>query len=286
MEQSTIDIKYSELFKWLEERYLIPKDWPQRLEAAKLKMEELVKLVDAKDSKEFEKIKQTFLPNGPHFGYDEMVKLDKQLSKTEEGKQKNFIGWYSADFMKLSQLILAIFEKQKAFLADYSSSVVQAVAFELPSLTKSVNFSKRTREELESKIKDKEKRIERIKSDKQQFFVNNSIKPSEEIHVITEQLADRLTTLEQLFSATSAKLKSSLIKRAFSYYITFFESLTGNKGDDFLSVLKKANIVGNYDHSTGREITDYSPLKLKIKKLRDKFSTSNYLENCYDLTGK
>ena len=37
MDQATLDIKYSELLQWLLDRYLIPKDWPNRLEIIKTK---------------------------------------------------------------------------------------------------------------------------------------------------------------------------------------------------------------------------------------------------------
>ena len=42
MDQTTLDIKYSELLQWLLDRYLIPKDWPNRLEIIKSKKSEII----------------------------------------------------------------------------------------------------------------------------------------------------------------------------------------------------------------------------------------------------
>ena len=42
MDQTQIDVKYNNLLKWLEERYLIPKVWAKRIEAIGLKKTELL----------------------------------------------------------------------------------------------------------------------------------------------------------------------------------------------------------------------------------------------------
>ena len=58
MNQTTLDIKYSELLQWLLDRYLIPKDWPNRLEIIKSKKSEIIETLFNSDKEDFTKIKK------------------------------------------------------------------------------------------------------------------------------------------------------------------------------------------------------------------------------------
>ena len=60
MDQAPIDIKYIELLQWLVDRYLIPKDWPSRLEIIKTKKSEIIDLLFQKDTPEMKKIQNMF----------------------------------------------------------------------------------------------------------------------------------------------------------------------------------------------------------------------------------
>ena len=60
MDQTTLDIKYSELLQWLLDRYLIPKDWPNRLEIIKSKKAEVIETLFNSDNEDFQKIKKMF----------------------------------------------------------------------------------------------------------------------------------------------------------------------------------------------------------------------------------
>jgi len=102
MDQAPIDIKYIELLQWLESRYLIPKDWPTRLEIIKTKKEEIIDLLFKKETPEMKKIQNMFkvfktMPIET-LSYSDFSKLNMQLIKTEEAKDKTFFGNYKSPF--------------------------------------------------------------------------------------------------------------------------------------------------------------------------------------------
>ena len=72
MDQTQIDVKYDQLLKWLEERYLIPKDWAKRVEAISLKKNELLEQLYLKTTDEFKKIQDTFKNRREVFNFDDL----------------------------------------------------------------------------------------------------------------------------------------------------------------------------------------------------------------------
>ena len=86
MDQATLDIKYSELLQWLLDRYLIPKDWPNRLEIIKSKKAEVIETLFNSDNEDFQKIKKMFkiFESTPidSISYNDYQKLYQQLTKS------------------------------------------------------------------------------------------------------------------------------------------------------------------------------------------------------------
>ena len=56
MDQTIIDIKYSELLQWLLDRYFIPKDWPNKLEIIKSKKSQILDTLFKSEKEEMQKI--------------------------------------------------------------------------------------------------------------------------------------------------------------------------------------------------------------------------------------
>ena len=91
MDQAAIDIRYGELLIWLEGRYQIPKDWPKRLELIGVKKTELIEELWKKETPEMKKIQDSFKSfknNIDNFLFNDMMRLNTFLLKTEEAKDK------------------------------------------------------------------------------------------------------------------------------------------------------------------------------------------------------
>ena len=52
--------------------------------------------------------------------------------KTEEGRQKNFLGRYKSPLVLEWQLLMRIYEKDNLYLAEYGKIVQQLMAFDVP----------------------------------------------------------------------------------------------------------------------------------------------------------
>jgi len=58
--------------------------------------------------------------------------------KTEEGRQKNFIGRYKSQLVLDWQMLMRIYEKDFLFLAEYGKIVQQLVSFDIPAQRKAL----------------------------------------------------------------------------------------------------------------------------------------------------
>ena len=140
MDQTTLDIKYSELLQWLLDRYLIPKDWPNRLEIIKSKKSEIIETLFNSDKEDFQKIKKMFkvFENAPidSISYNDYSKLYQQLIKTNEAKEKTFLGNYKSPFIYNAYILDYLYQKNNLYLAENSKIIIQNVSYEIPNCLK------------------------------------------------------------------------------------------------------------------------------------------------------
>jgi hypothetical protein len=126
----------------MQERRLLPSDWVLKLKAATVKSEEL-RLGFPRATTTEEALKQIYANRIEKAGgegefiYGQAKEVFQELiEKTEEGKQKNFIGRYKSQLVIDWQLLLRIYEKDNLYLAEYGKIVQQLQGFDLPSLKK------------------------------------------------------------------------------------------------------------------------------------------------------
>ena len=159
MDQAQLDIKYSELLQWLLDRYLIPKDWPNRLEIIKTKKSQIIETLFNSDKEDFQKIKKMFkiFESTPidSISYNDYSKLYQQLTKTNEAKEKTFFGNYKSPFIYDAYILDYLYQKNNLFLAENSKIIIQNISYEIPNCLKMI-------EELKEQIEyQKNKNIEK-----------------------------------------------------------------------------------------------------------------------------
>ena len=169
MDQAQLDIKYSELLQWLLDRYLIPKDWPNRLEIIKNKKSQIIETLFNSDKEDFQKIKKMFkiFESTPidSISYNDYSKLYQQLTKTNEAKEKTFFGNYKSPFIYDAYILDYLYQKNNLFLAENSKIIIQNISYEIPNCLKMI-------EELKEQIEyQKNKNIE-----KKEEIAKNEIK--------------------------------------------------------------------------------------------------------------
>ena len=167
MDQTTLDIKYSELLQWLLDRYLIPKDWPNRLEIIKSKKSEIIETLFNSDKEDFTKIKKMFkvLETTPidSISYNDYSKLYQQLIKTNEAKEKTFLGYYKSPFIYNAYILDYLYQKNSVYLAENAKIIIQNISYEIPNYLK---MNEEIKEQIEyQKNKNNEKKEEISKNE-------------------------------------------------------------------------------------------------------------------------
>ena len=167
MDQTTLDIKYSELLQWLLDRYLIPKDWPNRLEIIKSKKSEIIETLFNSDKEDFQKIKKMFkvFENAPidSISYNDYSKLYQQLIKTNEAKEKTFLGNYKSPFIYNAYILDYLYQKNSVYLAENAKIIIQNISYEIPNYLK---MNEEIKEQIEyQKNKNNEKKEEISKNE-------------------------------------------------------------------------------------------------------------------------
>ena len=167
MDQTTLDIKYSELLQWLLDRYLIPKDWPNRLEIIKSKKTEIIETLFNSDKEDFQKIKKMFklFENSPidSISYNDYSKLYQQLIKTNEAKEKTFLGYYKSPFIYNAYILDYLYQKNSVYLAENAKIIIQNISYEIPNYLK---MNEEIKEQIEyQKNKNNEKKEEISKNE-------------------------------------------------------------------------------------------------------------------------
>ena len=167
MDQTTLDIKYSELLQWLLDRYLIPKDWPNRLEIIKSKKNEIIETLFGSDKEDFQKIKKMFkvFENAPidSISYNDYSKLYQQLIKTNEAKEKTFLGNYKSPFIYNAYILDYLYQKNSVYLAENAKIIIQNISYEIPNYLK---MNEEIKEQIEyQKNKNNEKKEEISKNE-------------------------------------------------------------------------------------------------------------------------
>ena len=167
MDQTTLDIKYSELLQWLLDRYLIPKDWPNRLEIIKSKKSEIIETLFNSDKEDFTKIKKMFkvFETTPidSISYNDYSKLYQQLIKTNEAKEKTFLGYYKSPFIYNAYILDYLYQKNSVYLAENAKIIIQNISYEIPNYLK---LNEEMKEQIEyQKNKNNEKKEEISKNE-------------------------------------------------------------------------------------------------------------------------
>ena len=250
MDQATLDIKYSELLQWLLDRYLIPKDWPNRLEIIKSKKSEIIETLFKSDNDDMQKLKKMFkiFETMPveSIPYNDYNKLYQQLTKTKEAKEKTFFGNYKSPFIYNAYILDYLYQKNNLYLAENSKIIIQNVSYEIPNCLKMI-------EELKDQI---------------EYQKNKNIEKSEEISKNKNKLSNKLkennieVDIDKVTNSNQVAL--SLIERI-------------EKNDLFENMLKdiEGKIKGNEYVLKGMEIYEdfyksiYQNLKTNISSQRE-----------------
>jgi hypothetical protein len=274
--QAPIDIKYGDLLVWLQERYLIPKDWPKRIEAISSKKAEVMDEIYKRDNAEFKKIQDMFKNVKCDMKYMDMIKLNQSLLKTEEAKSKTLFGSYNSQLIKDANLLINLYDKNNVHLCESSKFIIQNIGYEIPNCEKTIAYNERTINDYLSRNNEKNLNIQRNKEKLKNLFKSYSISENNDIKEIAVSLIKKMKQLPNSLLEIEKMLRNEKIKKIVdsykNFYKLFYNTDIESVDKDFHKNLKI--IVENGDTEKG----DYSFVDKSVDNLLDSLSSSENLE--------
>ena len=240
MDQTTLDIKYSELLQWLLDRYLIPKDWPNRLEIIKSKKAEVIETLFNSDNEDFQKIKKMFkiFESKPidSISYNDYQKLYQQLTKTKEAKEKTFFGNYKSPFIYNAYILDYLYQKNNLFLAENSKIIIQNISYEIPNclkmieeLKEQIDYQKNKNLEKKEEINKNENKL-KIKLKEYNIDIDSEkITNSNQIALSLIDKIEKNNSFENTLKTIEQNIKNnSLVQQGIELYEYCYNSLYNN----------------------------------------------------------
>ena len=240
MDQTTLDIKYSELLQWLLDRYLIPKDWPNRLEIIKSKKAEVIETLFNSDNEDFQKIKKMFkiFESTPidSISYNDYQKLYQQLTKTKEAKEKTFFGNYKSPFIYNAYILDYLYQKNNLFLAENSKIIIQNISYEIPNCLKMIEELKEQIEYQKNKNIEKKEEItkneNKLKIKLKEYNIDIDSEKIENSNQIALSLIDKIEKnnfLENSLKSIEQQIKNNpLVQQGMELYESCYKNLYNN----------------------------------------------------------
>ena len=285
MNQTTLDVKYTELLQWLKERNLLPKDWPSRLEIIKTKKQEVFDTLYAQTSQEMQKIQKNFAPLRSlpieSICYNDYSKLYQQLTKTAEAKDKTLFGRYNSPLIYNAYILDNVYVKDNMHLAENAKIILQNIHYDIPTCKKLISDLKNTISEHEYKSQEKRTQIAMNKEKIEAMLRSYDIKCEIE-HItptdIASNLIERFTkdeVFEQLLSAIEHSIKNnSTIAKAIDMYVEFnnivLQKTRTVSASELLPQLSKFIVKGDFllkdtNTSTRKEMIEFKSKQYKTK---------------------
>ena len=240
MDQATLDIKYSELLQWLLDRYLIPKDWPNRLEIIKSKKAEVIETLFNSDNEDFQKIKKMFkiFESTPidSISYNDYQKLYQQLTKTKEAKEKTFFGNYKSPFIYNAYILDYLYQKNNLFLAENSKIIIQNISYEIPNCLKMIEELKEQIDYQKNKNLEKKEEINKnenkLKVKLKEYNIDIDSEKITNSNQIALSLIDKIeknNSFENTLKTIEQNIKNnSLVQQGIELYEYCYNSLYNN----------------------------------------------------------
>ena len=303
MDQATLDIKYSELLQWLLDRYLIPKDWPNRLEIIKSKKSEIIETLFKSENDDMQKLKKIFkifetIPVET-IPYNDYNKLYQQLLKTKEAKEKTFFGNYKSPFIYNAYILDYLYQKNNLYLAENSKIIIQNVSYEIPNCLKMIEELKdqieyqknKNIEKNEEILKNKKKLNLKLKENNIDVDID-SIANSNQVALSLIERIEKNDLFENMLKDIENKIKGNeFVLKGMEIYEDFYKSVYENlkinndiKKDDDNNENKEIKESTTTSHSKrGKKHQKYKKPNKNIQKENKEENKENiYIESNKD----
>ncbi len=281
MDQATLDIKYSELLQWLLDRYLIPKDWPNRLEIIKSKKSEIIETLFKSDADDMQKLKKMFkifetMPIET-IPYNDYNKLYQQLTKTKEAKEKTFFGNFKSPFIYNAYILDYLYQKNNLYLAENSKIIIQNVSYEIPNCLKMIDelksqieYQKNKNIEKNEEIIKNKKRLDNKLKEKNIDIDIDKVSNSNEVALYLIERIEKNDLFETMLKDIESKIKGNeFVLKGMELYEEFYKSIYENLKT------RNENKEKENENNEDKEVKESSTAHNKRGKKHQKYKKPN-----------
>ena len=281
MDQATLDIKYSELLQWLLDRYLIPKDWPNRLEIIKSKKSEIIETLFKSDADDMQKLKKMFkifetMPIET-IPYNDYNKLYQQLTKTKEAKEKTFFGNFKSPFIYNAYILDYLYQKNNLYLAENSKIIIQNVSYEIPNCLKMIDelksqieYQKNKNIEKNEEIIKNKKRLDNKLKEKNIDIDIDKVSNSNEVALYLIERIEKNDLFETMLKDIESKIKGNeFVLKGMELYEDFYKSIYENLKT------RNENKEKENENNEDKEVKESSTAHNKRGKKHQKYKKPN-----------
>ena len=281
MDQATLDIKYSELLQWLLDRYLIPKDWPNRLEIIKSKKSEIIETLFKSDADDMQKLKKMFkifetMPIET-IPYNDYNKLYQQLTKTKEAKEKTFFGNFKSPFIYNAYILDYLYQKNNLYLAENSKIIIQNVSYEIPNCLKMIDelksqieYQKNKNIEKNEEIIKNKKRLDNKLKEKNIDIDIDKVSNSNEVALYLIERIEKNDLFETMLKDIESKIKGNeFVLKGMELYEEFYKSIYENLKT------RNENKEKENENNEDKEVKESSTAHNKRGKKHQKYKKQN-----------
>ena len=281
MDQATLDIKYSELLQWLLDRYLIPKDWPNRLEIIKSKKSEIIETLFKSDADDMQKLKKMFkifetMPIET-IPYNDYNKLYQQLTKTKEAKEKTFFGNFKSPFIYNAYILDYLYQKNNLYLAENSKIIIQNVSYEIPNCLKMIDelksqieYQKNKNIEKNEEIIKNKKRLDNKLKEKNIDIDIDKVSNSNEVALYLIERIEKNDLFETMLKDIESKIKGNeFVLKGMELYEEFYKSIYENLKT------RSENKEKENENNEDKEVKESSTAHNKRGKKHQKYKKPN-----------
>ena len=134
-----ISIEGHEILEWLQQRNKIKPDWPHKLKVIRLKLNEVVQLLQTAHLPEIKDVlSKDKRDKDTPLNYSELIEINESLLKSKESESRTLFGGFASTYIKNVQALIKLFQKDNMHVISLANEMSQIISFDLIAAKKNI----------------------------------------------------------------------------------------------------------------------------------------------------
>lgn len=134
-----ISIEGHEILEWLQQRNKIKPDWPHKLKVIRLKLNEVVQLLQKAQIPEIKDVlSKDKRDKDTPLNYCDLLEINESLLKSKESESRTLFGGFTSTNIKNVQALMKLFQKDNLHVISLANEMSQIISFDLIAAKKNI----------------------------------------------------------------------------------------------------------------------------------------------------